>query len=183
MTRAITISVCAALVALLTAACGAHPPATTPPTVTAPTLTHTTEPAPPVTTVLTSTTEPTPMAVTPAASSLVSGTVELAGGACCAGGTAGDTIEVEAAFAATSTAGTVDTMRVRIGGTCFTEADLDGIAWEPFVPRRQYPFGVVINWVGYALSVQYRDDKENISPVACDDISIEGSPPRPGTAP
>ncbi|NTU79246.1 MAG: hypothetical protein HGA45_07555 [Chloroflexales bacterium] len=89
------------------------------------------------------------------------------------------------AFVATSTAGNVDAMRVatRYGGGCVNEDDLAAITWEPFMPARQYPIQVAINWIGFYVTVQFRDDQGNLSPVFCDDISIEGSPPRSTTVP
>jgi hypothetical protein len=38
---------------------------------------------------------------------------------------------------------------------------------------------VPINWTGFYVSVQYRDAEGNLSPVVCDDISIEGHSPTP----
>jgi hypothetical protein len=107
----------------------------------------------------------------------VVGSVSWEGGRCCAGGVAGQTIQVRADFTAESPGGNVREMRVRIGGLCFSEDELAAAAWEPFTPSKSYPHTLVTNWVGLYISVQYRDEAGNLSPAYCDDISIEGMPP------
>jgi len=121
----------------------------------------------------------TPVPAGPASGSPVSGGVLIEDGRSAAGGTAGDTIDVSVSFNAVSTAADVSEMRVRTGGWCGTEADLAEIAWQPFVTELSYPFTLPINWVGYYVSVQYRDALGNLSPVYCDDISLEGMPAPP----
>ncbi|MDP2989697.1 MAG: hypothetical protein Q8O57_03935 [Kiritimatiellota bacterium] len=108
----------------------------------------------------------------------VTGSVVLAGGNCCTGGTAGSTIDVGVEFAASSPYWQVTEMRVRTGG-CFAEADMAEAAWEPFAASKTIPAYVVLNWVGFYVSVQYRDEQGHLSPVYCDDISVEGMPPPP----
>jgi len=107
----------------------------------------------------------------------LTGSVQIAGGGCCVGGTAGGTLEVQVDFSAASPFGTVAEMRVRATGTCFPESEMVDAAWEPFTSSKQYPVYVALNWVGFYVSVQYRDDHGNLSPVYCDDISVEGFPP------
>jgi hypothetical protein len=51
--------------------------------------------------------------------------------------------------------------------------------WQPFVAQVDYPFRPPINWSGFYISVQYRDELGNLSPVYCDDISVEGMPAPP----
>lgn len=110
---------------------------------------------------------------------MVSGSIEIEDGRCCAGGTTGETIELSVEFVGASGVGDVSLMRVRTGNRCYTEDDLLEVLWEPFVPEKLYPFRVIINWVGFYVSVQYQDDQGNLSPIYCDDISIEGNPPTP----
>ncbi len=114
---------------------------------------------------------------------LVQGAVLLEDGRCCIGGIAGDTIQAQAAFTATSPQGPVTEMRVRTGGFCFAEADLVDIPWEPFTPSKSYPVQVAINWIGFFISVQYRDQAGSLSDVYCDDISVEGMPAPPSATP
>jgi len=111
----------------------------------------------------------------------VSGSVVIAGGACCVGGTAGETIDIAAAFEATSPMGDVTQMRTQAsyGGGCVTESALAASPWEPFVSQRKFPVTVGINWIGFYVSVQYRDAAGLLSAVYCDDISVEGMPPQP----
>ncbi|MFQ5595981.1 MAG: hypothetical protein ACE5HA_17710 [Anaerolineae bacterium] len=111
----------------------------------------------------------------------VSGSVLIEGGACCVGGTAGTTIDIDAAFEATSPFGDVTQMRARglYGGGCLTEDELAAFPWEPFVSQRTFPVTVAINWIGFYVSVQYRDAAGLLSGVYCDDISVEGMPPQP----
>jgi hypothetical protein len=124
----------------------------------------------------------TAIAATKAAFPLV-GSVEIEEGRCCVGGTAGDTIEVQVNFSAISPLGKVEEMRVRTDGRCFTEYDIVDTGWEPLVPSKTYPVHVAINWIGFYVSVQYRDDRGNLSPVYCDDIGVEGHPPMPTITP
>ena len=113
------------------------------------------------------------------ATSGMQGSVEWEAGRCCAGGVARETIQLEADFEAESASGVVQDMRVATGGMCFDEVELETVGWEPFVLSKEYPFQVALNWVGYYISVQYRDNQGNLSPVFCDDISVEGSPAAP----
>jgi hypothetical protein len=109
----------------------------------------------------------------------VSGSVLIEGGRCCAGGLAGSKINLKVEFQASSTAGAVKEMKIQPGGgVCVKDpAQLKG-EWEAFQPSRSYEASLAINWVGWWVSVQYRDSAGNLSPVYCDDISLEGSPPR-----
>ena len=110
----------------------------------------------------------------------IKGSVLIEDGRCCVGGVAGSEIQINVAFQATSFSGEGNQMRVlATGGGCHGEDEMDEANWEPFVPAKTYPFYPPINWVGFYVSVQYRDTSGNISPVYCDDISVEGSPPLP----
>ncbi len=104
------------------------------------------------------------------------GSVEIEDGACCVGGKAGDTLEVEVAFQASSPVGEVTQMRVRFGSRAFVEGQLSEAEWEPFVPAKIFPIEIAINWVGQYVSVQYMDASGNLSPIYYDDISVEGHP-------
>lgn len=107
----------------------------------------------------------------------VTGSVLIHNGGCCMGGPVGSTIYVDVAFSASSTAGAVTDMRVNRQGVCTVSQDLSSIPWEPFVTSKIYPYTIMaLNWVGYYVGVQYRDSAGNISPVYCDDLSIEGMP-------
>ena len=106
----------------------------------------------------------------------VQGSLEIEGGACCAGGTAGDQIEVDVAFEATSPYADVAEMRTLTGGRCFSEAEMQAAKWQPFAQQRQFPVQVIINWVGFYVTVQYRDGQGHLSGAYCDDISVEGHP-------
>lgn len=105
----------------------------------------------------------------------VSGSLELQNGLCCAGGKVGTTIELPADFSATSSEGAVTEMRTF--DQCATAQEMERAKWEPFVAQKIYSYKIATaNWVGWTLAVQFRDDKGNLSPVYCDDISIEGMP-------
>jgi hypothetical protein len=107
------------------------------------------------------------------------GAVLLEDGRCCAGGVVGETIQIAAAFSGQSPFAPILEMRALSHGYCLPDADLARAAWEPFVPNKTYPVQVFVNWTGFYVSVQFRDAEGNISPVFCDDISIEGNPPTP----
>ncbi len=125
----------------------------------APTLTH--EPGPPL--------------------PIVTGSVSLEGGSCCAGATAGQTITLHADLAARSESSRVQEMRVwqTPGCQALPDKELEKVKWEPFAESKAFPFKVPINWVGFYVSAQFRDEHGNFSPVYCDDISVEGMPPVP----
>ncbi|MCH8341917.1 MAG: hypothetical protein IIA51_10230 [Chloroflexi bacterium] len=106
----------------------------------------------------------------------VRGFVEIEEGACCVGGKAGDSLEIGTAFQASSPLGEVTQMRVRFGSRPFAEEQLTAAEWEPFVPLKVFHIEIVINWVGYYVSVQYMDENGNLSAVYQDDISVEGHP-------
>jgi hypothetical protein len=113
----------------------------------------------------------------------ITGSVEIEEGRCCIGGTEGDTIEVHVGFSATSPFGKVEEMRVRTGGICFRETEMVDTDWKSLVPSKNYPVHVAINWIGFYVSVQYRDNRGNLSPVYCDDIGVEGHPKMPTNIP
>ncbi len=105
------------------------------------------------------------------------GAVQIAGGSCCIGGFDGETIQAQVSFSATSPFGSVSEMRVK--PECSADADMENVAWEPFVDSKAFPVYVVINWRGFYLCVQYQDEYGNLSPVYRDDIRVEGMPRGP----
>ena len=113
----------------------------------------------------------------------VRGSVQIEGGRCCIGGIAGETTQVNVAFEATSPIAEVKDMRTRAGSLRFTERELAETEWEPYVPLKTYPVSVALNWAGFYVSVQYRDEQGNLSPVYHDDIAVEGHLPSPQTIP
>jgi hypothetical protein len=116
-----------------------------------------------------------------AATSPVTGSILVEGGNSVAGGVSGETIELHVQFEAKSTAGQVTEMRAKGGmlGSCMSEADMQRIVWEPFAAEKVYMTTAFGNFQGWYANVQYRDVAGNVSPVYCDDISIEGMPPAP----
>lgn len=125
---------------------------------------------------------PSPILTAAAATQMafpVTGSVLIESGRCCAGGVAGSQVSLKVEFQAASPAGRVVEMKAQPGSGCIKDpAQLTG-AWEPFQPSKTYSAGLAINWVGWYLNVQYRDERGKLSPVYCDDISLEGSPPTP----
>ncbi len=114
----------------------------------------------------------------------VQGAVLLQDGMCCVGGVVGSQTQVRVAFSAQSPLGPVAAMRFRTAGLCLAEADMAQAEWQPFTPAMTLPLQIsAINWVGYWISVQYRDSQGNLSPVYCDDISVEGMPAPPEHTP
>ncbi len=114
----------------------------------------------------------------------VRGSVLLAGGASATGGVAGELIQIQAAFTAASPDGAVTKMRVKQSGTCrIDQIQMDDANWEPFLATRTFTVPVAINWIGFYVAAQFQDEKGNLSPVYCDDISVEGMPPPPATTP
>jgi hypothetical protein len=74
-------------------------------------------------------------------------------------------------------------MRVFKSSGCVTNANLEAAVWEPFAPSKTFPVVVAINWVGFYISAQFQDEHGNLSPVYCDDISVEGSSRNPQVDP
>ncbi len=109
----------------------------------------------------------------------VTGSVLIENGRCCAGGPAGSKVKLNVEFKAASSAGKVTDMSTQYG--CVKDATQMKGEWEPFQPSKTYEAGLALNWVGWYIAVQYRDDQGSLSPVYCDDISLEGSPPQPPT--
>ncbi|HKY84706.1 MAG TPA: CARDB domain-containing protein [Anaerolineales bacterium] len=109
----------------------------------------------------------------------VQGAVLIEDGKCCIGGIAGQPLPIRVAFEASSPAGPVTQMRVRVGLRRFTEGELAESDWEAFQASKTYSFTPPINWVGFYVSVQFRDASGRLSPVVYDDISVEGMPPPP----
>ena len=115
----------------------------------------------------------------PPSSYPVTGSVVLKGGASVAGGTAGSVLAMDAAFKASSPSGPVTEMRTatRYGGGCLK--DMSSVAWEPFAPTQTFTLTIFLNFIGFYVSAQFRDANGNLSPIVCDDISVEGMPARP----
>lgn len=110
----------------------------------------------------------------PTAYVTVHGSVLIEDGICCAGGQAGETIEISVAFEAASEAGEVIEMRYV---AAYVVADVERMAeeaWVPFQSKLIFSTQLATNWVGWWISVQYRDTQGNVSPIYNDDISLEG---------
>ncbi|MCJ7626224.1 MAG: hypothetical protein MUO76_22260 [Anaerolineaceae bacterium] len=108
------------------------------------------------------------------------GGVLIEDGACCVGGTTGETIEVEVIFEARNIEmGKVTEMRTLAGGMQLSEVQMQDAEWEPYVSTKTFPVQVFINWIGFYVCVQFRDVEGNLSDVMCDDISVEGAPADP----
>ena len=108
----------------------------------------------------------------------VIGSIEIEDGRCCAGGVAGQTMDLNVKFEAQSLAGEpITEMRVRLGGIAMAEEDLVEEPWISFRTEDILIIEPSINWTTYVLSVQYRDRAGNVSEVYSDEIAIEGAPP------
>jgi hypothetical protein len=100
-------------------------------------------------------------------------------GRCCAGGVAGQAIDLEVAFQAHSPFAPVTALRALTGVGFLDEQALVQAPWEPFTATKTFSVTLPINWVGFYVAVQYRDGLGNVSPVFTADISLEGMPPTP----
>lgn len=111
----------------------------------------------------------------------VTGSVVLKGGASVAGGTAGSALAMDAAFTASSPSGPVTEMRTatRYGGGCLK--DMSSVTWQPFALTKTFTLTIGLNFIGFYVSAQFRDANGNLSPIVCDDISVEGMPAQPAT--
>jgi len=109
----------------------------------------------------------------------ITGSVLLEEGRCCVMGLVGNTVEVQAAFAATSPFAEVSEMRVLARATPANLEDFADVGWEQFQPSKTFLAVAAMNWLGFYVSVQYRDSLGHLSPVFVDDVSIEGFIPAP----
>jgi len=98
-------------------------------------------------------------------------------GRCCAGGVAGQAIDLEVVFRAQSPFAAVTDLRALTGVGFLDEQDLVQAPWEPFTAAKSFSVTLPINWVGFYIAVQYRDGLGNVSPVFTAEISLEGMPP------
>ena len=124
------------------------------------------------------TTTPTPFGI-----GGLNGSVLIHDGSCCVGGIAGDTIQIDVQFEASSLNGSVQGMRVLTGSSPVAEDALEGIPWEPFVDEKDYPVTLATNWTTFWVHVQYRDNTGTISEIFSDDIAVEGMPAPPTDTP
>jgi hypothetical protein len=129
---------------------------------------------------------PTVPPLPPAASRVpgqVTGSVLIEQGRSAAGGVVDTTIQLEIDLSATSTAGKVSAMRVAPVFGCDQLGQVEGAPWEPFAPKKYLLVGIGLNWIGFYVAAQFQDDQGNLSPVYCDDISLEGMPAIPDVNP
>lgn len=179
-----TIVIFLAAAAITLSGCGAPSPTgnipTTVPTGTGVPTTATAVTPPPTNTAAPAPASPDSGYVTPTGTlrtSPVTGEVLVEGGNSMTGGVAGEIIDLSVTFTASSAAGQVTDMRVNTGAPgCAQEEAMERYPWEPFEAEKVYTTTAFINIQGWYASAQYRDDAGNVSPVYCDDISIEGMP-------
>jgi hypothetical protein len=183
--RLFVVAICIGCALLLLGACGRTVATFTP---VRPTLT----PIPPMLTVIPREPTKAPAGPTTINTSMpplegrfeeFTGGVQIEGGQCCLGGVAGQTITARVQLAASSPFGKVDRMRVVPTGGCGQGGQLEAAGWEPFANTKTFPVSVAINWVGFYVSAQFQDEWGNLSPVYCDDISVEGMPAIPSVDP
>lgn len=124
------------------------------------------------------TTTPTPYGI-----GGLSGSVLIHDGSCCVGGIAGDTIQIDVQFEASSLNGSVQEMRVLTSSSPAGEDALEGVPWEPFVEEKDYPVTLATNWTTFWVHVQYRDNTGTISEIFSDEIAVEGMPAPPTDTP
>jgi len=95
-----------------------------------------------------------------------------------AGGKAGSKLDIKVKFQASSPAGDVREMRIKLDSTgrCLTPDEMNNAPWEPFVAEKNYTTTIAINWQSFHAHVQYRDAAGNLSPVYCGEMAIEGMP-------
>jgi hypothetical protein len=108
----------------------------------------------------------------------VVGSVELEDGRCCAEGKIGEVTDIAVRYNALSLEGEnpITDMRVRLGTRKFSMEEFTEQEWEPFVPEQTLQVETPANWVGYTISVQFRDSEGYLSLVYWDEIAVEGTP-------
>ena len=103
------------------------------------------------------------------------GGVIIEGDICCAGGTAGDEVELTVEFLVQSRGGEVTEMRVLVGHA--SSADIDQAPWEPYIQEKTYSAILANNWTTFWVHALFRDSSGVVSEVYSDEIALEGMPP------
>src|SRR5574338_1600710 len=138
MARFLTVMICVGIALLFLGSCGQRvtafnreEPTLAPSPAPRPTITLSPEPGPP---------DP-----------IITGSVSLEGGSCCAGGTMGQTITIHADLTAHSEFSKVEEMRVGQTSSCQppTDRELKRAAWEPYAESKTFSYDVPINWTGF----------------------------------
>jgi hypothetical protein len=108
----------------------------------------------------------------------VTGSVVVEGGTCCVAAQAGSPVSLRSEFQADSPFGSVTQMRVveKVAGACASEGELSSAEWAPLQLESTFTFAAPLNWIGYAITVQFRDDHGYSSQTYCDEVSVEGGP-------
>lgn len=114
--------------------------------------------------------------IDPAKGPLVTGSVEIEQGIYGFDAPIGQSVDMLVMFKATMS-GPVYGMRVNPRGYtgCATEADMDSVTWEILSLEQPYSAIVAPGLQKWYISAQYRDNSGNVSPIYCDDITIEGT--------
>lgn len=120
-----------------------------------------------------------PTGVTPSVT--FTGSVTIEQGMSMVGTVIGGKIDMWVWFEAESSAAPVSEMRVDDGtsGGCRDEKSMAAFPWRSRTLELTYSTTASSGIQSYYVSAQYRDNAGNVSPVYCDDISIEGMPPTP----
>lgn len=111
----------------------------------------------------------------------ITGSVLIEDGFCCIGGVVGEPLDINVSFSASSRDGTVTEMHTHVASVCANEEIMaqSPSTWEPFRTSKTFTHTPPTNWSGFYVSVRYRDDVDNVSPIFCDDIAVEGLVPTP----
>jgi hypothetical protein len=101
------------------------------------------------------------------------GSVLLEDGKCCVGAVAGEEVLIHATIDASRAA---TQMRVGSGFHALSEDELAETPWEPISTSKVFSYRPPINWTGFYVTVQFRNNGGNVSVPYSDDISVEGMP-------
>ena len=124
----------------------------------------------------------TPTATPTSFPTTVTGTVIIEGGVCCIAAIAGSTLTVTSDLTATTDYGQVVEMRIKSNyAGCATASQMEQLPWQPFALEHTDEIIVPINWLGFYVTVQFKNNHGGVSSPVCDTIAIEGMPSQ-GTA-
>jgi hypothetical protein len=113
----------------------------------------------------------------------VLGNVLIEGGNGYIEGLAGETVEIDASFEASSPDGEILEMRILSGDHEFSAAEMETAPWEPFSSQKTFSISIPLNGSTFYVYVQYRDSNGNLSPITFDDISVISYPLEPTPIP
>lgn len=110
---------------------------------------------------------------TPSVAPDLVGSISLEDGRCCIGAVAGEEVFIHVTVTASAAA---TQMRIGYGSHALDLDELSKFPWEPVSATKTLSYTAPINWSGFYVTVQFKDDAGHVSALTTDDLSVEGMP-------